>query len=408
MAFVVTGVEGSVLRKSIFLRHEVQSRAVLDFDVIDDDEVTPTIGAEVSVSDGSSVLFSGHVWQHDAKPIPGTAKWRTQISCVDHRWLVDRRVVNIEYPEPGTAVLVADIIDEIASECGVDTGTIQVTGSLERPVQYLSSYAFEVLNELADFTNCFWGVDKDKKLFFHKKDTVAGPTLQDSDLLEVTIGTDNSSYFDKVHLTNTRFYYEIEDRLARSFINGNRTRFPLLRPVARRGMTSAGFTFGEADVETGKDFYYRIGQSEVVQDESGTPLTMADFDDFIPTYDAREPVTVTVGTGAVERVIDGSRVQFDDAAAVGQALIDKYGNPLQTIRFSTYEALEAGTWCTIGTFGTFLITRSAAEDPGRADKALLRTYYGVDQEPLNNAVQFFERWQRNAVAQQLESQEVVS
>ena len=403
MAFIVTGVDGKVLRKTIQLRHEVQSRAVLNFTVVHEAPVTPAVGTEITVTDGE-LLFSGHIWEHNAEPILGTDQWRTHISCVDHRWLVDRRVMNLEYPEvdpdPGTSVgaIVRDIVSSFSD---ITAGNIIDGPSIQRPMIFDARYAHDIIHELADRAGCFWGVTKHKQLFFHEKDAVSGPSVDPSDILQFKIGADKSHYFDKVHLVNVQKRFTIEDRWPRSYINGERREFPTLRPIAKRGVQVDAWpevVFGERDVDEVADWWYTVGQAELEQDEAGTPLTLDDFDDFLPVYTAMERITVTQGSGDVERVFDGNSIHFDDAEGFADALIAKYGKPLVTVQFTSYKTLEPGTWCAIGSFGNYLITRMSVEDPGRADRKLLRTYYGVNEEPLNNALQFFERWQKKAIS----------
>jgi hypothetical protein len=220
----------------------------------------------------------------------------------------------------------------------------------------------DVYDDLARQSNFWWKISNGT-LYFHSYSTTAAPwvaTENDIQVQSCEVDVINDSY------RNTQWIIGGIDTITRteSFIgDGISTTFTLGYPIDTITSISLNYinqTFGIKSADTGKSWYFSQGQSDIVQDTSGIPLTNTQT--LIITYEAQISVSVRVQndteisrlalidgtTGIVEEAENYDGLNKQTMILQAYALLKKFATPSITIKFVTLRSgLDIGQLLTI-------------------------------------------------------------
>jgi hypothetical protein len=377
--YLIAGNPVTVQKNSFSMTDRLSERTVASFVVLEPDSYI-TKGMEVTVSEGSTVIFKGMVQKPKAQ---GDIYKTVSVSCVDFSALVDKRVVAEAYDNTSAGDIVKDLILKYFSEEGITEGTIQDGPTITKAVfNYENGNA--TMNYICDVSGFYWGVDSDKKLnFFDKSTYMASTSLNDDSQnykdLKVEENADN--YRNRQY---TRGGYAISSTQTRTFKGDGETQvFTMDLPIVEEptvkidGVTK---TVGIRGLETGFDFYWQKDNPTVSQDAGGTKLTSSNT--LTVQFKGSYPIIVVAesssevdlrksiegGSGIYENVVEETTLESKDAALeYTNGLLQKYGFIPKVVTFNTYEEVKAGQIISIinifhGLSGKFLIENVSAKD----------------------------------------------
>lgn len=327
----------------------------------------PAVGAVVTLVDGGTTHFAGTIEEVQEIAWGGSSTEDMTVTCVDYTQLCDRHLVAREYTGQTVVQIVTDLVAQDLAGEGItynSTGTPLVT--IDTVIFNYQSVA-ECLNELTDLVACSWYVDYDKVLRVIARTT---------NLAAFQI-TDASPNFliDSFSMIKTRGQYrnrqyvragqDLTSSRVESFVgDGTRKGFTLGFPAATAPtvtVNAVSQTVGIRGLDTGKQWYWNKGESEITQDDAGTALTTAQtlavtYQGFFPIIVQSQSeteivsrLTVEGGTGLYEALADEPIANTDDLAhAKAAGLLRRYGVIPTIISYQTDMAgLHAGQLQTI-------------------------------------------------------------
>lgn len=305
---------------------------------------------------GPERLFGGHLIEPEEYEIGCGGLIVYNCAAIEYSAVCDRRLVPTRIYEAETLdAIVLDIVARDLAGEGIGTDGVDAGPLVEKAVfSYIP--VTEAFNTLAELTGRSWWIDVNKRLQFRTRDAILAPsTLGAGTFLAgtVRVQADREKYRNKqvvragTDLTDPRIEIQVGDGVTRVF----GLTFPIgAEPtvdVSRAGGAWTPQTVGILGVETGKDWYWNLGQPQVSQDDSGTllavPTTASDpttGDRVRVTYQGLFPILVQYtdsaeiasrqaiegGTGIWESIehrpqINSGRTAIDTA----RALVDRYG-----------------------------------------------------------------------------------
>jgi hypothetical protein len=139
----------------------------------------------------------------------------------------------------------------------------------------------ECLNELASLSGCYWHIDANKKLWFKPYGTATAPwVLTATDVLAgATLERSepkyrNSQFVEKAYLEPTDVPFSIlGDGETRDFNIGHPVQS--ITELKASGVTIAAADIGIKGTDTGKKYYYSVGDPVITQDDGQAILTSA-------------------------------------------------------------------------------------------------------------------------------------
>ena len=198
----IDGVEYPVLRGSISIDKRVEERSTASFTIVDYAGVYDFVrGQPVQILQPWAFPpfhlneFSGYIdTPRRTKQSPASSILLHDISCMDHHYLADKRLVVKSYSTPGQTAgdIVNDIFTDYLVAEGVVVDEIQAGTLISEAIfNYVKvSECFDALQELTGFT---WFIDETKQLFFIDRETNITPWNLD--------GVTHRAIKDSVHLS---------------------------------------------------------------------------------------------------------------------------------------------------------------------------------------------------------------
>lgn len=257
-------------------------------------DAMPTYGQQVTFYDGASLEFAGvilNVSRRIDKTADDTKDAIISVTCGDYTSVLDWREVQTSraYVDQTVSAIVTDLMSEISA----DNLTYSAYGTSDPVIPRVEfkqgqrySDALNVICEQAG--GWTYNVDYSKAL------TVAPATDFGSSVSEIQntasddwlygtleVEEDTTEYANRVHVLVGQF---LTDQQTESFdgahgtqpTDSSRTTWTMTYPLVSTPTISVDGveeTVGIKDVDSGKDWYWSSGSSEITQDSGGTPLT---------------------------------------------------------------------------------------------------------------------------------------
>lgn len=373
------------------------------------------VGVDVFVKDDGVTLWGGTVEEYTETDLTeGSVTHNVyRYRCIDFDEVAGRRMVAQTYESMTAGAIVESIRATYLDGDGVTAGSIS-DGPVIETISFNYVTPESAMDELASITGFTWCIDASKQLNFEARDErLAAWNISSGSrpYRNIRITKNRSKY------RNTQFIragFDLTGSLTETADGDGETQsFPLAYEVGAaptvRTDTGAGLTartVGILGVDTGKDWYYKIGSNILSQDTGGTVLTAGQTLEV--TYRGRFPIIVKAeddaekarraaiegGSGLYEAVIDDTSINDDDAAldkALG--LLSRHSTIPVTVQYETDTAgLLGGTLQTIdlpehGLSGQYLIESVSARD--RGDSELRYTVRALSGQAVGGWAAFF-------------------
>lgn len=369
----IGGTSYNALENKVIIEDNAETRSRAYIDIFDDKsggsfyDFAPYQSVEITDTNGDTA-FKGVIIKPVATLISPTKRmWKIQ--CADNHFFVDKRIIARAYENQLAGDIVRDLISNVFSQEGITAGTIDDLSLVPRMVfNYVNGD--RAMRTLSEYTNAVWYVDENKALHFYERTSNDAPfVVRESDVL-----TNPAPYFDLANFKyrNSQFITNIKnvtDTQEEFFIgDGTRQTFSVGYPFAEAPTveinTGSGYTtatVGIRGTDTGRDFYYALGSTEIVQEFTDTPLTSSDS--MRVTYKgqfqlvalARDDDEVnriqTLEGGGTTGYVDASTTQAgikgtDEGVDVAISYLDRFAQTSTLLSFtttkSTPERLRAG------------------------------------------------------------------
>ncbi len=452
LTLTIGGVDrSSMLQKgSLQIADEAQNRSTCRFALVDTAGVyRPTTGVEVRITDADgNTVFGGSVEKPRRSKRRKGGALATDVTCVDYNQIADRHIVARSYVGQTAGYIVRDIVaNDLAgegiavvgssisvtgSQIGVSEigtaviGAIRHTGVQDGPVIDEATFVYEkasaAFDALAELVGFYWNIGYDKVLTFAPPEQVQAPfaIVEGSD----DVDADRRSNFRDLVVEESREQYrnrqylragtgETDPRVESFKGDGATKSFLLSFPAHTEPVVTVNGvpkSVGIQGVETGQDWYWNKGESELTQDDAAAALTSADT--LAATYTGEYPLIVVSsndnaiaaraavegGSGVYEEIIDDESLDTVDLANdKAAALLRRYGRIPERIDFQTdTTGLRAGQLVSIlspdnGVDGDYFIESIDASDPGAADGRIRHDVTAILGERLDNWIDFFRR-----------------
>jgi hypothetical protein len=395
------------------------------------DETDSSVGAEIVINDGATVVFGGLIDSYNEEVIIDGNLLAVQrdIEAVSYDALADRRLVAASY-ESGTQTLF-DIVDDVATNHltgdGIDTSEVDTGGMVIPKIKFDYLPAAAVFNELASITGWAWWIDDAKKLHFKpRSETVAPFAVDEDNARDIRLTTSTDTYRNRqfiragVALTNSRTETFAGD--------GERKAFTLSFPAGAKpsavSVDGSAKTIGIRGVETGFDFYWNAGDPVISQDDGAAVLTSANV--LSVTYQGQYPIliqaqddtqigalaAVSGAAGIIDEITNRAAITaIDTAQTLAAGLLRRYGKIPRRVTFETDTGgLAAGQLVTItipthGVSGSWLIDQVSARD--RFGQSLVYTVEALDGENVGGWEAFFSALSREGRVVEFRENEVI-
>ena len=372
----------------------------------------PTVGAEVIIADGATRYFGGFIDSYTEQlTIDGNQTALSyEVEAVSYDALCDRRLVAASY-ESGSQTLstiVSDVVTNYLTGDGL-TATNVDTGPIIDRLKFNYEPASRVFDELANITGYAWWVDESKNLYFKPRAGVAAPFAIDStNARKVTVNRTTETYRNKQLI---RAGVDLTASRTENFTgNGTQKAWTLAYPVGATPSSitvgGVGKTVGIRGVDTGKDWYYQIGDPVVSQDDGAAAVAAATT--IAVTYQGQFPILINAqadtqitslaatsgASGIYEAIEDRPNINDDNAAIdIANGLLRRYGAIPRRLSFETDTAgLAPGQLLSVAftphaVSGSWLVDGVSAQD--RNGKDLVWTVEALDGESLGGWAAFF-------------------
>ena len=359
---IIGGTSYNALENKVIVddNAETRSRAVVS---IYDDKTGGSFYAfepyqSIEIQDASgNTVFKGVIIKPVATLISPTKRmWKLQ--CADNHFFVDKRIIARGYTNETAGDIVRDLITNVFSAEGISAGTIDDLATLKNMVfNYVNGD--RALRTLSELTNAVWYVDELKQLHFFERTSNNAPFVVRAD----DVLTTPAPYFDKANFKYRNSQYitnvkNVTDSQQEFFIgDGTRQTFNLGYPLAQTPTievnTGSGYVTQDVGIlgtDEGKDFYYLVGSTEIVQEFSDSALTSSDsirvtyIGQFQLVALARDDAEVdriqTLEGGGTTGFVDASTTQGGikgsaEGIEVASSYLDRFAQTSTLLSFTT-------------------------------------------------------------------------
>jgi hypothetical protein len=402
----VDGLPVSVLAGTLQAQQQIGQRGTGSAEVWSPLGVLWSYGTAVNIVDGSGNLaFTGYISKDkatkDTGSRQGTGYLHHYLTLMDNAYRADKRLVTRSYLQVTADAIVIDLATTILAAEGVSmTGSSVAAGILIPQVSWVLEQVSQALDWLAEQCGYWWMIDQAGVLWFQPYTgrpsgiTLDGTTLSADDQLAVTQG--NDQFVDSQYAKGG--YAETGLRTETFAGDGSRRQFTLSYEVSssisvyRNG---AGQSLGTKAVDTGKQWYYAVGDQVIAQDDS-IGSTLGSGDRLVVTYKGRYPMIANAqspnliaqqqikeggGTGLVEAVYADNKFYTQDALLqIATARLNKYGAELDQLDYQTVTngGLQVGQQATV-TLSDFALS----------NKSMLVTSMTVTDAPTQGGAQLW-------------------
>lgn len=415
LALSIAGVDRTALWRigTLQISARLGARNRASFQIVDTSGTyRPPVNAELIISDGATRYFGGFIDGFSEQlTIQGNQTSLTyDVEAVSYDALADRRLVAASYESPTQTLstLVSDIVTNTMAGDGVTTTNVDAGPIIDR-IKFNYVPASQVFDELASITGFAWWIDESKNLYFKPRSAISAPfAVNANNARNVSVTRAVETYRNRQYI---RAGVDLTASRTENFTgNAAQKAWTLAYPVGAlpTSITVGGVaqTIGIKQVDTGRNFYYQIGDPVIIQDDGagavGAGVAIA------VTYEGQYPIlisaqadsevaaqaTVSGASGIFEAIEQRENVDNDDAAlGIAEGLLRRYGKILRRLRFQTDTAgLAVGqilnaAFTQHGVSGTWLVDSVSARD--RFGKTLIWDIEALDGESVGGWSQFF-------------------
>jgi hypothetical protein len=392
---------------------QINERSVCTFEMMNLSGLgAPEEGMEIIIEDDAGVrIFGGTIDEVEESDLIARTDLVYSVTCVDWHQIADRKIVAETYRNQTAGFIVNDLLTKYLADEGVTAGTIQ-TGPTVSAAVFNYDRASEALQDVAELTGFMFYIDANKVLHFLERTTNDAPwsiteTSQPTRDLKVT--HDRSQYRNRQYI---RAGQDVTDpQTERQKGDGDKRVFNVFYPIAEVPTITVNTvpkTVGIGGLDSGKDFYWNKGKTEIKQDDAGTLLTSTDvfeiiYKGFFPIIVVSEDAagiqdrkTKEGGTGVYEAVEQQASIDDADAALeYAKGRLRRYGKIDKRVTFTTFKSgLKAGQLLTIdlpsrGLTGQYLIQRVNIDNV--SGNVIRYSVEAVDGEVVGGWVNFFRK-----------------
>ena len=351
------------------------------------------------------LLFEGDCLTHNVH----------QCRAVSYDALADKAIVAASYVAQTLQAIAQDIVatTSLAAAGVTATDYVDVGPTLTITFNYKAgSTCFTELCEQAGFA---WWIDAAKKLHMQARISVTAPFAM-SDAFprcsRLRVARRKTNYRNVQYV---RAGIELTSSRTESFIgDGTRRTFTLAYPVGvvPTGITvnAVSKTIGIGGLETGRDWYWNKGNTEISQDDAGTPLTNTQT--LAVTYQGQFPIIVSArneseiaarvaiegGTGEYVNIDDDQNINSGEVALTkATALLARYGTIEDVVEWETEDAgLRAGqlmqmSFAKHALSSEYLIETVSARAKDDVNCTLVYTVRALSGDGVGGWVSFFQK-----------------
>lgn len=255
----------------------------------------------ITRADGTTVIWVGVIDKVNQKVLLDqlqTSEYNLTLVSIE-AWASRRR-----YSEAFTDIelddLITDIVATTLTDLGISVGTVADVGEIAEFKAQLESVD-DILRRICDKYGLIWYIDPATlELNIVERDAVTAPfdIIEDVDggtWSNMSIDEETGGYFNRIHVAG----WSVTDPRTEEFGgDGGRRTFNLSLPVALKPVVEVNGeakTVGIGGLDTGRDWYWNKGQTEITQDESGTILKAGYEDILSPFASIDVPLTLISG-----------------------------------------------------------------------------------------------------------------
>lgn len=347
---------------SLEISDDINHRATGSFTVLDPgNSLVFYAGQPVEIFTDNKLVFAGIIDSVTMRLLGQAGSWKEiELSLTDYTVLAERRIFS--YAHDGEILageIVRYILSNILASEGVEEGEIQSGAELPRATFAFKTCA-EVLDTLASISGYIWFIDYDRRLYFIERSTFSSEfDISDySKISEFEVTEANPLYRNVQYLVGAEVRTQELTEYFRG--NGDQKSFAVGYPLASEPTVYVNGVIqdvGIKGVESGKDWYWNLGDPIITQDPSAQPLSEEDI--LRVDYIGKFPLVIKLtsysettlrrlvegtGTGRYERIDSHKGASdFDQALEIARGLLAEYGTFGYQVRYVTREQISSGS-----------------------------------------------------------------
>jgi hypothetical protein len=426
--------------QSLIIEDAINERSVARFRVVDatnslDEASKPSEGQPIEITDyDGNLIFGGFIlYAKRFNPI-GTDTVFYDVECVDNHAIADRFIVAESYVSTLAGDIVEDLRTTYLAADGVTVGTIQGGLTIDAAKFPRTGTVSDAMDELSELTGFTWFIDYDKKLYFIQRSTLSAPynITDTAEIVNINVRQDKTKYrnkqyirggLDKTATISLELPTPQPDGVSKTFV----TRFPIAEKpsIFIDSVQVAAGDIGVNGKDTGKEWYYAVGTSAIVQDDAETTLTTEELEitykGLVPllvvsedSAAVTERIAIEGGTGIYENIQNEPKVNDKSIALdIANAKLRKYTKIERELSYqTTVSGLYAGQLQNVNlskysiVSGEFLIDRVTITDLDD-NGTFLYDVHAVDGEPFGGWTQFFKGLAKSGGALEIRDDEVL-
>lgn len=264
--------------------------------------------------------FSGYIEVSEKIPISRRAdcdEFIHDVVCSGMMYLADKRLIALSMVDEYAGDVVREIVAQVLYEEGVThTAESVIDGLVIKEAAFNYVPCTEALDALAEASNCWWDIDRDKIMYFQSRDAIAAPFVLTPSLVigSPSVKTGNPLYRNVQWMSGG---YDVTTEQVEIFVaDGEQTSFQVAFPFNQKPTVEIydppGWT--EESVEyrgTGitAPWYWERDSNTITQDSLETPLA------------ANNKIRITY-YGRIDIIV----VDSDSAAILAQQTIEEGGS----------------------------------------------------------------------------------
>jgi hypothetical protein len=400
----ITGTE-IYMSKDWSIEEKINKRSTMSCTIARANGATISCGKEVMLYDGTTYIWGGVIMDiSDFERPDGTVEYSLTID--DFCALVERLMITKVYENQTINAILTDFLITFAT-LGITEGYIEL--DLPKISRNTCNYQYghNALDHLKDFGNYIWNIDLNKKFYFYSIGyLVSTTTLTDYLGFKRSRSLKNYRNTEYVRGKNRQTVWQSSERPTPT-PDGNIQEFFTHYPIGKApvimvsisGGTYALKTIGIKGIDTGMDWYWTYGSTQVSQDSSGTKLTAADnirisYYGLVPLFVMTLDSTEVSARGTYSHYVRNEKLESSiDALNYAIKLLEKYSNEAESISFSkTTKTYEAGMQfpvvkSALGINSTFLCEGVTWKPMGPT--AISYEYKAIDGAALGGWEEFF-------------------
>jgi len=361
----INSISEEAVASSLSINDNINARSTANLKI--DTDNTITVGQEVLIYDGVTLIFGGTIDSYGKTYLRGSggtsSRRRYSLSCVDFNQVTDRRTAAKTYENKTVSYIVNDIVTNFLTDESITVGTISkgTTVISQAVFNYVTvAQAFNFIRDAAG-GDLNWNIDYLKELTFFQRADNTGIAFSDATCLNMTLTETRKDYRNSqlVRAGDSTTEVQVKETPSPKPDGDSKTftyRFPLAtKPtVYVNNVAVADGDVGINGLDTGKKWYWQKNSRQITQDDLETTLTT---ETLTGSYQGLKPIIVQAddpagqnsrsaiegGTGIYQKV-DNKKALDNKTAALEYAngLLVRYGTIPRNISVSSETTRNAG------------------------------------------------------------------